>query len=295
MAFRSASSRALRLLLLPAALVSIAADSRVGTCSEGDCDHGKGIFEYENGDVYYGTFAAYMRHGTGICAYNVSEAGGNPTAFRKYDGEWSLDLFDGKGELEFADGTKYKGHFKEGVLHGEHPSRQTFPNGSFYEGQFILGKREGRGAWMDVNTRGTTYLGSWVANQMHGQGILEMNDGYMYNGTFVYGACTGQAKIRYSVAQGDSVSEPATYEGEMVNGARQGTGTYRQPYLNGIRGAWWEYSGLWEDDEMVGKTVTMNPHGSKNPDDWEVGSLPSGEPESNVPEDEDIEEGTEAK
>ena len=155
-------------------------------------------------------------------------------------------------------------------MHGEHPSRQTFPNGSFYEGQFILGKREGRGAWMDVNTRGTTYLGSWVANQMHGQGILEMNDGYMYNGTFVYGACTGQAKIRYSVAQGDSVSEPATYEGEMVNGARQGTGTYRQPYLNGIRGAWWEYSGCgrttrwsgncynestWSKTQMIGRSA----------------------------------------
>ena len=76
---------------------------------------------------------------------------------------------------------------------------------------------------MDTDTRGTTYLGSWVANQMH-ELILEMSDGYMYNGTFVYGACTSQAKSG-TQSLGATRSEPATY-GEMVNGARQGMGTY---------------------------------------------------------------------
>ena len=272
----------LRALLLATVPHTNASDSRAGTCSEGDCDHGKGVFEYENGDVYYGMFAAYMRHGSGICIFNISD-------FRKYDGEWSLDMFDGKGQLELVDGSKYEGHFKEGVLHGDHPARQTYANGSFYEGQFQHGRKHGRGAWMDVDARGTTYLGEWEQNQMHGEGILEMQDGYMYNGTFVHGACTGRAKIRYAVAQGDSVSEPARFDGDMVDGFRHGTGTYRQPYMNGIRGAWWEYSGLWENDEMVGNIITQNPTGSKNPDDWEVGSLSeSGEPDRSIPEEDEL-------
>jgi hypothetical protein len=288
---RSLALPLLLLLLLVTAPLTTAENSRVGTCAEGDCDHGKGVFEYKNGDVYYGMFAAYMRHGDGLCSYNVSEGAGEEAlgaAFRKYDGEWSLDMFDGKGQLELVDGSTYKGYFKEGVLHGDHPARQTYANGSFYEGQFQHGRKHGRGAWMDVDIRGTTYLGDWESNQMHGEGILEMQDGYMYNGTFVHGACTGHAKIRYAVAQGDSISEPAWYDGEMVDGYRHGTGTFRMPYMNGIRGAWWEYSGLWENDEMVGKVVTQNPTGSKNPDDWDVGSLSeSGEPENDLPEEEE--------
>ena len=101
MAFRSASSRALRLLLLPAALVSIAADSRVGTCSEGDCDHGKGIFEYENGDVYYGSFAAYNKSFGDTCTvpssmvkeFSPSEIGELKQHFRAYDA-------DGNGSID---------------------------------------------------------------------------------------------------------------------------------------------------------------------------------------------------
>lgn len=278
----------LSLLFYFGGLISTAsANDRIGVCAEDDCDHGKGVFEYENGDVYYGGFAALMRHGNGICAYNVSNET-NLSGFRKYDGEWSLDLFDGKGELELVDGTTFKGFFKEGKLHGEHPSRATYGNGSFYEGQFFHGKFHGRGAWMDTDDKGTTYLGDWSNGQMHGEGVYELADGYMYNGTFVHGKRTGKAVIKYAASRGGS-TVPSTYEGELVDGQRHGMGKYRESYMNGVPGAWWEYNGLWEGDEMVEKDITVNPTGSQNPDDWELGTLSdSGEPVSTAQEEEKI-------
>jgi tetratricopeptide (TPR) repeat protein len=57
-----------------------------GTCIQGNCKNGYGIFVFDDGRVY--------------------------------EGQWKKGLFDGMGKLIFASGSKYTGEFKKGLMHG---------------------------------------------------------------------------------------------------------------------------------------------------------------------------------
>tara|TARA_B110000208_G_scaffold177138_1_gene224081 strand:- start:731 stop:1111 length:381 start_codon:yes stop_codon:yes gene_type:complete len=75
--------------------IVLAAPESLGSCAEGNCVGEVGVFEYDNGDVFYGSFAASYRHGDGIQSYNITNR--SLSAPKKYDGEWSVDIYDGKG------------------------------------------------------------------------------------------------------------------------------------------------------------------------------------------------------
>jgi len=57
-----------------------------GTCIQGNCKNGFGIFVFDDGRVY--------------------------------EGQWGKGLFDGMGRLIFISGSKYTGEFKKGLMHG---------------------------------------------------------------------------------------------------------------------------------------------------------------------------------
>lgn len=57
-----------------------------GTCIQGNCNNGYGIFVFDDGRVY--------------------------------EGQWKKRLFDGMGKLIFISGSKYSGEFKKGLMHG---------------------------------------------------------------------------------------------------------------------------------------------------------------------------------
>ena len=57
-----------------------------GTCIQGNCNNGYGIFIFDDGRVY--------------------------------EGQWKMGLFDGMGKLIFISGSKYTGEFKKGHIHG---------------------------------------------------------------------------------------------------------------------------------------------------------------------------------
>ena len=57
-----------------------------GTCMQGNCKNGYGIFVFDDGRVY--------------------------------EGQWKKELFDGMGSLNFTSGSKYTGEFKKGLMHG---------------------------------------------------------------------------------------------------------------------------------------------------------------------------------
>lgn len=57
-----------------------------GTCIQGNCNNGYGIFIFDDGRVY--------------------------------EGQWKKGLFDGMGKLIFITGSKYTGEFKKGLMHG---------------------------------------------------------------------------------------------------------------------------------------------------------------------------------
>jgi len=57
-----------------------------GTCIQGNCNNGYGIFVFEDGRVY--------------------------------EGQWKKGIFDGMGALVFTSGSKYSGEFNKGLMHG---------------------------------------------------------------------------------------------------------------------------------------------------------------------------------
>jgi tetratricopeptide (TPR) repeat protein len=57
-----------------------------GTCIQGNCNNGYGIFVFDDGRVY--------------------------------EGQWQKGLSDGMGRLIFISGSKYTGEFKKGLMHG---------------------------------------------------------------------------------------------------------------------------------------------------------------------------------
>jgi hypothetical protein len=63
----------------------------------------------------------------------------------------------GKGTFKQADGSIYKGQFKNGVIEGK--GTYTWADGDVYEGQ-------------------------WKDNQMHGKGTYTWQDGRTYKGDF---------------------------------------------------------------------------------------------------------------
>ena len=57
-----------------------------GTCIQGNCNNGYGIFGFDDGRIY--------------------------------EGQWKKGLFDGMGKLIFISGSKYTGEFKKGLMNG---------------------------------------------------------------------------------------------------------------------------------------------------------------------------------
>jgi len=57
-----------------------------GTCIQGNCNNGYGVFVFDDGRVY--------------------------------EGQWKKGLSDGMGRLIFISGSKYTGEFKKGLMHG---------------------------------------------------------------------------------------------------------------------------------------------------------------------------------
>jgi hypothetical protein len=205
-------SKLVGLCLLP--LLSNA--NNKGKCVEGNCGNGKGVKEFDSGDVYFGEFAGNFRHGKGIISYNK--------------------LSNGK---------------------------ISYINGSWIEGEFVDGVPNGKLVWMDVDEDRTSYIGNWLEGRWHGPGILEKENGFKYNGTFVIGNMTGFGKLIYPLSELES--EGNWYEGTVVDGQRHGKGLYHEAMKDH---KWWEWNGEFVNDEMLGKGIMTRSNGHQDPDRW---------------------------
>jgi hypothetical protein len=247
-------SKLVGLCLLP--LLSNA--NNKGKCVEGNCGNGKGVKEFDSGDVYFGEFAGNFRHGKGIISYN--KTGRTAKNNKKYDGHWELDLYCGSGRLELQDGTVLRGTFDNNQLSN---GKISYINGSWIEGEFVDGVPNGKLVWMDVDEDRTSYIGNWLEGRWHGPGILEKENGFKYNGTFVIGNMTGFGKLIYPLSELES--EGNWYEGTVVDGQRHGKGLYHEAMKDH---KWWEWNGEFVNDEMLGKGIMTRSNGHQDPDRW---------------------------
>ena len=62
----------------------------------------------------------------------------------KYEGNFISGVMEGIGCLEYANGTKYKGEWEEGLFNGKGELTTHF---SVFNGTFLDGLREGFGRW----------------------------------------------------------------------------------------------------------------------------------------------------
>lgn len=79
-----------------------------------------------------------------------------------------------------ADGSRYFGELRDGLLHGQ--GRLEWPNGEYYEGEFADGMLAGQGQIVGAN--GDVYVGGFRDGMMHGQGLFETDGGTVYEGRF---------------------------------------------------------------------------------------------------------------
>lgn len=70
--------------------------------------HGTGKFTTEE-FVYEGEFSEDLFHGKGLLKYNTGSY---------YEGEFQNGKITGEGEVLFQDGSKYRGHWQDGRMHG---------------------------------------------------------------------------------------------------------------------------------------------------------------------------------
>jgi hypothetical protein len=84
----------------------------------------------------------------------------------------------GRGQLEFPNGRRYLGDYRDGVPDGQ--GAMTFADGERDEGQWSDNKRVGRGVitWPD----GARYEGEWSDAGRNGQGVQTSSNGQRYEG-----------------------------------------------------------------------------------------------------------------
>ena len=76
-----------------------------------DARHGRGVFNYKNGDSYNGEWKNGVRHGVGILT--LAGEGG------VYEGEWFNDKRHGFGVFDYVNGDHFEGAWVEGLKEGE--------------------------------------------------------------------------------------------------------------------------------------------------------------------------------
>jgi hypothetical protein len=79
---------------------------------------GKGKLQLATGDLYEGGFIRGLRHGFGIMKYSTAGAQGGgaateKTKFTEYKGHFRFDMKEGTATLEFLDGSRFHGYFKD--------------------------------------------------------------------------------------------------------------------------------------------------------------------------------------
>lgn len=181
----------------------------------------------------------------------------------------SGDCDNGFGTWKWDNGTIYQGEFQNKARGGY--GYYLFENGDIYVGEWQNNKRHGYGVYYFSNHSAyKRYSGEWKANQRSGMGILHYNDDKIAARFGVWEA--GEFKYRYedlgclegNCYEGFGVyvwNDGARYEGNFVEGKRNGEGVYY--YSKGSK-----YVGTQENDRRHGWGTYYYASGSKYVGEW---------------------------
>ena len=256
-------------------------------CLEGDCQNGRGVYQFDNGNKYAGDFRKAIMNGKGTLYF----ANGN-----RYNGDWQGGFREGLGIYYFSNGNAYTGNFKKNKFHGQ--GTMTFisgnkytgswendqPNGSGiyyfaggdrYEGSMKSGKFDGSGTMFYKNNE--KYVGEWSNNARHGRGKMYRADNKLVEGVWVNGTMTNSSES--TVGQSSTANTPSSISsGASTNSAalqdcnknycRDGKGVYQygdgSKWVGEFKDGTPEGSGTcyyMNGDKYVGKFEKHAPHG----------------------------------
>jgi hypothetical protein len=232
----------------------------------------RGTFEYDGGKSYQcDTFLDNQLHGDVIVRYpndvivkaryehDKALAEGaevtwpDGTRYRGQIDPRSLDL-QGKGVLEWANGTVYEGEFKQGRVEGV--GVQKLRDGEVRTGTFRDGTLEGHGTILYADQ--ARYEGNLVMGKESGIGRLELPGGAWYEGEFVAGRYQGKGKMKYT--------DGIVYEGDFLAGDRHGNGTMLFPSGN-------RYEGQWISGKRHGTGRFTDSNGGMEEGEWQADKL----------------------
>ena len=91
-----------------------------------------------------------------------------------------MNLGNSKQEINFNDGSVYKGKINSITNFREGYGIQNWKDGTKYEGSWDNDKANGKGKITHAN--GDTYQGDWKDDQAHGIGLFISKDGTSYQG-----------------------------------------------------------------------------------------------------------------
>lgn len=195
-----------------------------------------------------------------------------------FSGQSLSGKFNGNGEINFNDGSKYKGDFKNGCFDGEgvfegHDGWML--NGIFDKGDISIGNlklNDGKslkyknGEYECTSENGWKYTGELNELGQPSQGTFYYADGSTYNGVFSNGLAKGEGtytskdkKIVYSGTldkglfdgQGSLSINGTTYEGNFVKGFPDGYGEYKS--VNGCTYKGYFSHGVFNGDGTIVK------------------------------------------
>ncbi|XP_078202331.1 MORN repeat-containing protein 4 isoform X2 [Callithrix jacchus] len=137
----------------------------------------KGSFTYSSGEEYRGEWKEGEKDPWGVSSDE------HFTCWRTNTSGHTANFMDlhfqlqgrrhGFGQLMFADGGTYLGHFENGLFNGF--GVLTFSDGSRYEGEFAQGKFNGVGVF--IRHDNMTFEGEFKNGRVDGFGLLTFPDG----------------------------------------------------------------------------------------------------------------------
>jgi hypothetical protein len=145
-----------------------------------------------------------------------------------YKGTWKNCIKEGSGQLSYADGSIYSGEFKEDFPDGK--GRKVFEDESNYIGDFKNGLFHGNGKYKQPHLN-IEYEGCWVRNEMKGQGVKKVNNGMLeIGGQYENGTVNGKGHKKWR-KEGTSIAAQTfyIYRGNLTNNQINGFGEFKWP------------------------------------------------------------------
>ena len=130
----------------------------VGQVVNGKKD-GKGIYYYNEGDIYEGEWRNGKKEGKGIYYLKDGE---------RYEGDFRNSNFEGKGIYYYNSGNKYDGEWRNDQKEGN--GIFYYNSGNRYVGEFRYGKKEGKGIKYYIN--GDRRMGDYYNDEPIGKHVI---------------------------------------------------------------------------------------------------------------------------